>query len=648
MIGTSSFCLFFVVLEFSSVTPIESWLAMDITEETSKQSESLETSNSENTTWRAARNSTDRTLFFQAWLSRQINLLDADIHCGVVVLSDLSREIFEPVAVLPNASALSTEFAKSIESAVENKIDEPQLASLSQGQSLILPLNVYGKFNGVVAIQFSVSSQHKVESVVEIIEWGIGWIETYIHRNKYSSSDRLILVLELIATGLHHESFHASATSVATELASALGCERVAIGFNRGGLKKASHCQLAALSHSASFNKKTNAVRSLEAVMDEAIDQQMTIVYPPLNSDQINVLRSHQELSEAEANSAICTVPLSVAGRVLGAIVLERSKGQAFDAASVSLCEHVGSLLGPLLEVKRKDDRWIGKKIGDSAQQQIKNLFGPRHAGLKFSALLITGLILFFAFVSADYRITADARLEGTVQRSVVVPMAGYVVHSDVRAGDVIKKGEELFILDDKDLRLERLKWVGQKHKNTREFNEATADKDRAKARVLAAQIEQAEAEIALLDEQLARTRVTAPFDAFVVSGDLSQSLGAPVERGDVLFQIAPLDSYRVILNVNERDIDDVSKGLIGRLALASAPDNILPIQIEKITPIASAEEGQNYFRVEASLNASDLADLRPGMEGVGKITVEERKILWIWTYKIVHWVRMFMWSWWP
>jgi hypothetical protein len=35
-------------------------------------------------------------------------------------------------------------------------------------------------------------------------------------------------------------------------------------------------------------------------------------------------------------------------------------------------------------------------------------------------------------------------------------------------------------------------------------------------------------------------------------------------------------------------------------------------------------------------------------MEGVGKIDIDERKLLWIWTYKIVHWIRMFFWSWWP
>ena len=64
-----------------------------------------------------------------------------------------------------------------------------------------------------------------------------------------------------------------------------------------------------------------------------------------------------------------------------------------------------------------------------------------------------------------------------------------------------------------------------------------------------------------------ARTRLVAPFDGVVVKGDLTQSLGSPVAKGDVLFEVAPLDGYRVILSIDERDISDVREGGRGRLA---------------------------------------------------------------------------------
>ncbi|MHC4448418.1 MAG: HlyD family secretion protein, partial [Planctomycetota bacterium] len=187
-----------------------------------------------------------------------------------------------------------------------------------------------------------------------------------------------------------------------------------------------------------------------------------------------------------------------------------------------------------------------------------------------------------------------------------------------------------------------------ERAKQQQEYNEALAKHERAQTRILRTQIEQAEAQIALIDEQLERLRIVAPFDGIVVSGDLSQALGAPVERGDVLFEVAPLHAYRVILEVDEREIGSVQVGQTGQLALTGMPDENLPIEVEKITPISTSEEGRNYFRVDASLLGELSTKLRPGMEGVGKVDIDRRKLIWIWTHKVIQWLRMFIWSWWP
>ena len=169
-------------------------------------------------------------------------------------------------------------------------------------------------------------------------------------------------------------------------------------------------------------------------------------------------------------------------------------------------------------------------------------------------------------------------------------------------------------------------KWNPKQYRD--EYREALTTHQRARARVLQAQLEQADAQISLIDEQLARTRIVAPFDAIVVKGDLSQSLGAPVERGNVLFELAPLDAYRVIMKVDERDVTAVSVGQGGSLALSSMPHDALPLEVEKITPVSVVEEGRNFFRVETRV-IGGVDKLRPGMEGIGKIHVERRKLGW-------------------
>src|SRR6185369_8105569 len=98
--------------------------------------------------------------------------------------------------------------------------------------------------------------------------------------------------------------------------------------------------------------------------------------------------------------------------------------------------------------------------------------------------------------------------------------------------------------------------------------------------------------------------------------------------------QIAPLSAYRVILEVDERDIAHVRVGQAGELALSGIPDQGLRFSVKQLTPVSTAQDGRNYFRVEAQLEDAS-ARLRPGMEGFGKIATGERRLVWIWTHPL-------------
>jgi RND family efflux transporter MFP subunit len=258
-------------------------------------------------------------------------------------------------------------------------------------------------------------------------------------------------------------------------------------------------------------------------------------------------------------------------------------------------------------------------------------------------------LVAFLAFATGDYRVSANARIEGEIQRALTAPFQAYVRETGRRAGDLVKQGEVLARLDDRDLRLERTRLAAQLEQYGRQYREAMAQRDRATARIVSAQAEQVEAQLALVDEQLSRTDIVAPFDGVLVSGDLTQALGAPLERGQTLFEIAPLDAYRVVLQVDEHRVADLRAGQRGELVLASMPGERYGFSVGKVTPVSTAKEGRNFFRVEAELDdAHTGARLRPGMEGVAKVTVDERNLGWIWTREAANWVRLKAWSWTP
>jgi multidrug efflux pump subunit AcrA (membrane-fusion protein) len=114
-----------------------------------------------------------------------------------------------------------------------------------------------------------------------------------------------------------------------------------------------------------------------------------------------------------------------------------------------------------------------------------------------------------------------------------------------------------------------------------------------------------------------------------------------------VLFELAPLDGYRIIVEVDGRDIADVKPAQRGRLTLEALPDQPMSLVVERVTPISTAEDGRNYFRVEAALE-QPAAALRPGMEGVAKIDAGRRRLLWIWTHELIDWLRLSTWTWLP
>lgn len=590
----------------------------------------------------------------QNWLAWQCTMIAGTSH-GVIALGMPDQGPYRPTACWPEGSDPSVALSKTAKAAISKRkgvVAELRSSNSEDGvdkDAIAYPIVVDGKLLGVAAIEVARQPNVRQKSVLQMLQWGAAWFQAMCaqqgqaqQQSAAAGGDKLGMVLELVSTAVEQDRFQAAATAVVTELATRLKLERVSLGFIHG-----KHIKVKALSHSARFEGRQSLLRQIGAAMDEALDQESTIVYPSASKTGLDVSRAHAELARLHGARAVCTVPLSMDHEIYGAITFERPGHEPLEPDIVKLCEQTAALVGPVLEVKRRDDRWLATKVLDSLSHQAARLFGKGHLVLKTVVVLLVCLVAFLSVTTGQHRVAATAALEGTVERVAVAPEDGYVATAGVRPGDVVKKGQELATLDSKDLELEHVKWTSQREQLAKEYREALAKFERAQVSILRARIEQSDAQIALLNEQLARTQILAPFDGVIVSGDLTRTLGSPVERGQVLYKIAPLNDYRVVLEVDERDFSDVALGQTGFLALAAAPNERLEIIVNKITPVSTAEDGSNFFKVEASL-ANPPEHLRPGMQGVGKVEVGERKLIWIWTHRIVDWLRLWIWAWWP
>lgn len=505
------------------------------------------------------------------------------------------------------------------------------------------PIEVSGALSGAVILDIDNLPDSKLQHALRLVHWGSAWLIDRFRQQQLSDqaqrAAQMVLATDMVATVLQEPPLQAACVAIVNALATRLACERVALGLEKQGA-----VAVQALSHTASFDARSDFVRLLAEAMDEVLDLDRAIVHPPLDEDAVGGL-AHAQLSTARSDACVLSVPLMNDGVQMGVLTLERASDQPFTPADVALGQTLGLLLGPILALKQQAQRSARARAQEALHRGATALFGPHHPGLKLAALVATAVVVLASVVQGDYRVTAKTRMEGAVQRAVVAPFAGYVAKSAVRAGDTVKAGQILAQLDDRELRLEQARWASEAEQMSRRYRQAAAEQDRAAMSVAAAQVDQAQAQLALVQERLRRATLDAPFDGVVVQGDLSQLLGTPVEQGKVLFEVAPLDAYRVVMDVDERDIAHVRVGQRGELALSGMPGLLHAFTVRQVTPVSTPQDGRNYFRVEAGLDQS-TERLRPGMEGIAKVEVGERRVIWIWTHSLVEWLQLWAWKW--
>jgi hypothetical protein len=450
-------------------------------------------------------------------------------------------------------------------------------------------------------------------------------------------------VLHLLNIIHRHSSFASSAAEFVSELSLRLDAQRVSIGFLKDG-----HTKLTAISNIASLKNSAVLSRDLALAMDEAIDQASTIVFPQPKGSEPKVTLAHERFCTRHESDNLVTVPILIeedgTRSLVGAIVAEYKASADITIANIELIEQLSSVLGPVLDNKRRASGTISNLFQTGFKGSGKSLLKRTHKKLIFGAvgaLAILGICVF----PIEHRVTASARLEGSTQRVMSAAVDGYIAAVHARPGVRIKQGQALLDLDDRDLQLERRKFEAEFSQTERKYGDALVKEDQSQIAIQQAKLSQIRAQVATIDDQLGRIKVTAPFDGVVLSGDQSQSLGAPVKRGDVLMTIAPSNQYRLVIEVDERDIALLKIKQQGQLVLSALSDKTLDIEVTRITPVALVKDGLNVFEVEAQVKAND-ALIQPGLEGVAKINTGTHSLIAVLTNRLRQWVSVSLWKW--
>lgn len=444
-------------------------------------------------------------------------------------------------------------------------------------------------------------------------------------------------ILRLQTAVLSQRSFATSAAALATELAMLFGCEHASIGILEHGYAK-----VVAVSGGSQFDPRQDAIARIAAAMEEAMEQGTLLAVPREGEPAPQITQANAALLTAN-DGGVCSVPLVNLNKVVGALTLERASAP-FSTSETALCEEIACLVGPLLALKQDAERSALQRAGQTLRGFAARLADP---GNRATKLAVSGAVLLLVgatIVPIPYRISAPAKLEGSIQRVLVAPADGFLQQVNARPGDLVREKQVLVELSGQDLAVEYRKRQSELLQHENAYQAALARADRTLLVINRAKAAEAEAQLALLENQIDRAQIRAPFDGVVIKGDLTQSLGAPVQRGEVLLTLSPSEQFRLIVEVDERDIAKVHPGQSGKLALSAMPYQTLPFVVGRVMPVATAGEGRNFFEVEARLDAPGVP-LRPGLKGVAKLDAGNHALAWILTHRLLDWMRLSLWS---
>ena len=511
-----------------------------------------------------------------------------------------------------------------------------------QSHVVILPLSMAGIDKSIAAFIVKTKNKTALEAISRKLQISIallGWsFVSSTQQNWQESCKRLQQAMETLSAVNKQEKFTSAAMAFCNEVASQWQCERVSIGF-----LKERYVQLKAMSHTESFNRKMQVVQDIESAMEECLDQDIEIL-SPAPKEATYVSRAADKLSERYGPLNILSFPLRRNGEVHTVLTLERPTDRVFSHDEIETIRLACELCSPRLFNLYEYGRWIGATIAIKARKSLAGLVGPKHTWIKLIAILCFVAVLFLIFAKGQFRPDAPFVLEATYQQVVPAPFDGYIKHVDVEVGDVVKGDDSILGgLDTAELRLSLAAAKAEKASYLKQTSAAMRDGETAQAQIAEANADKIQAQIELLEYQIGQASLVSPISGIVVKGDLKREIGAPVKVGDVLFEVCPLESLRAQLMVPEDAIYDIKVGQEGYLATASYPSERIKFVVERINPIAEVVNQRNVFKVRVQLLETH-SWMRPGMEGIAKVSVGKRRYVWIWTRKIVNWIRMKLW----
>lgn len=411
----------------------------------------------------------------------------------------------------------------------------------------------------------------------------------------------------------------AAAQVVVDSLADYLKCESVVLTMRKPGRSTG---VIAAVSGSSSFDRKSPQLRLMTAALDECLVRNSVSVLSKQMMQAPPESLALQALVRKTSLANATTIPLiNAKGEAVAAICVSDAIQPEVNGTDGSLLVRtLGAAIGPSIDAAHRRQPSLLKR----ASHRLLN--SSRRTLFTFTALL-AGLACLLV-TPFDYRIDCEFECAPVNRQICVAPYNGLLKASLVQPGDLVRQGQALALMDDRELRLELGELAAEREKIQKERLSLLAEERVAESYLSALEMDRISHRQQLLSQRRQRLEITSQSDGVVLSGGSDRRENFPVTIGDALFEVAALSPLRMEVAVPAEEIRHVRLGMPVEFRPASDPSCVIHGEIRKIRPRADVRESENVFIAELQYDNSDHR-LRPGMKGHAKVVSDAHPLAW-------------------
>lgn len=395
-----------------------------------------------------------------------------------------------------------------------------------------------------------------------------------------------------------------------------LSCSRVVILW-RSRLK--SPLQIIADTNSVtSGSDRQTEERLLLAAAEEISSRGTKTCWPVRDATDRHALLAVSQLASALPCKIICGARMNSNEGVDVGVML------AIDPPETESVDRLGLLALPLASRLHGIEKTEPSAI-ESACRSLAKAARSRRRVLVALAVAVAFLLM---FLPVRYRVSAEIELQPTQHRFVAVPFDGPLASAHVQPGDEVAKGDLLARINPREIEYELAGVRADLNRSIQEKKGQMVEHNAAGSRIATLESERLRLQTELLLYRRDNLEIRSPIAGVVVSGDLRQSEGMPMSRGETLFEIAPLGKMRVEIAVPEDEFTHVQAGMPVRFYLHAMPNRKIDGTISRLHPSAERRDQDSFFIAEVEIEDPDNI-LRPGMRGRAKIAAGRHPLGW-------------------